>query len=224
MSAPTHRPTHISCHVLDTALGRPASGVLAVLSQLAGGVESLSLQHDPDSDKESQTEPQWRVVDRQRTDADGRAKFDLPAAARSPSGTGAGVSTGADTGSGGAHIGSVDNDARGDVEATVYRVTFYTAAHHAAARCAAASAPAATPASATASAAAASAATPPTTSSEASRAAGSGGRAAFFPRIDIQIDTAAVPPAIDPSTGGVVHKFHIPLLLSPFGYSTYRGS
>ena len=39
------------------------------------------------------------------------------------------------------------------------------------------------------------------------------GQAAFFPRVEIQFAVA----------DGTQH-FHVPLLLSPFGYSTYRGS
>jgi hydroxyisourate hydrolase len=39
------------------------------------------------------------------------------------------------------------------------------------------------------------------------------GMAAFFPAVQIVFDVT------DPS-----QKYHVPLLLSPFGYSTYRGS
>jgi 5-hydroxyisourate hydrolase len=39
------------------------------------------------------------------------------------------------------------------------------------------------------------------------------GRAGFYPRVDIQFTVA------EPS-----EHFHVPLLLNPFGYSTYRGS
>jgi 5-hydroxyisourate hydrolase len=39
------------------------------------------------------------------------------------------------------------------------------------------------------------------------------GRAAFYPRVEVIFDVAA------PG-----EHYHIPLLLSPFGYSTYRGS
>jgi len=38
-------------------------------------------------------------------------------------------------------------------------------------------------------------------------------RAAFYPRVDIQFTVA------EPS-----EHYHVPLLLNPFGYSTYRGS
>jgi 5-hydroxyisourate hydrolase len=40
------------------------------------------------------------------------------------------------------------------------------------------------------------------------------GRPAFYPQVDVVF-------VID---GGVDGHYHIPLLLSPFGYSTYRGS
>lgn len=39
------------------------------------------------------------------------------------------------------------------------------------------------------------------------------GRATFYERIDIQF-----------LVGDVQQHYHVPLLLSPFGYSTYRGS
>jgi 5-hydroxyisourate hydrolase len=45
---------------------------------------------------------------------------------------------------------------------------------------------------------------------------GSGGRAAFFPEV-------AVTFTVDPADGEAPH-YHVPLLLSPFGYATYRGS
>ncbi len=40
-----------------------------------------------------------------------------------------------------------------------------------------------------------------------------GGRPIFFPRIDVIF-----------ALGTAADRYHIPLLLSPFGYSTYRGS
>ena len=41
------------------------------------------------------------------------------------------------------------------------------------------------------------------------------GRPVFYPRVEVVFDVAA--PATD-------EHYHIPLLVSPFGYSTYRGS
>ena len=40
----------------------------------------------------------------------------------------------------------------------------------------------------------------------------SSGRATFFPRVDVVFVVGGEP------------RYHVPLLLSPFGYSTYRGS
>jgi 5-hydroxyisourate hydrolase len=40
-----------------------------------------------------------------------------------------------------------------------------------------------------------------------------GGRPVFYPRVEVIFDVAAT-----------AEHYHIPLLLSPFGYSTYRGS
>lgn len=45
----------------------------------------------------------------------------------------------------------------------------------------------------------------------------SGGRPAFYPRVEVIFEVTA-----EASAAG--EHFHIPLLLSPFGYSTYRGS
>jgi 5-hydroxyisourate hydrolase len=47
-------------------------------------------------------------------------------------------------------------------------------------------------------------------------AGGGSGRAAFFPEV-------AVTFTVDPADGEAPH-YHVPLLLSPFGYATYRGS
>jgi len=41
------------------------------------------------------------------------------------------------------------------------------------------------------------------------------GRPVFYPRVQVEIDVDAA---------SAVQHHHIPLLLSPFGYSTYRGS
>lgn len=41
----------------------------------------------------------------------------------------------------------------------------------------------------------------------------SSGRATFYPRVEVIFDVTAVG-----------EHFHVPLLVSPFGYSTYRGS
>jgi 5-hydroxyisourate hydrolase len=45
----------------------------------------------------------------------------------------------------------------------------------------------------------------------------SSGRAAFYPRVEVIFEVTA-----EASAAG--EHFHIPLLVSPFGYSTYRGS
>jgi 5-hydroxyisourate hydrolase len=49
-----------------------------------------------------------------------------------------------------------------------------------------------------------------------------GGRAAFYPEVSICFETA------DPDgaggRAGSEPQYHVPLLLSPFGYTTYRGS
>jgi 5-hydroxyisourate hydrolase len=44
-----------------------------------------------------------------------------------------------------------------------------------------------------------------------------GGRPAFYPRVEVIFEITA-----EASAAG--EHFHIPLLVSPFGYSTYRGS
>ncbi len=100
----------ITTHVLDTAQGRPASGVPVRLEQRAGSG--------------------WSLVGQGVTDADGRLKT---------------------LGGGGAGV---------------YRLTFDTK-----------------------------------------------GRSAFFPEVSIVFEI------VDASA-----HYHVPLLLSPFGYSTYRGS
>lgn len=112
--------TPITCHVLDTALGRPAAGVPVVLARL-----------EPNGE--------WRALANARTDADGRVRnfvFSEPFV----SGT--------------------------------YRVTFETRVYH-----------------------------------EAVQSPG------FYPYVDVVF-------VVERSD----EHFHIPLLLSPFGYSTYRGS
>ncbi len=53
-------------------------------------------------------------------------------------------------------------------------------------------------------------------SGSAGNESASGGRAAFFPEV-------AVTFTVDPADGEAPH-YHVPLLLSPFGYATYRGS
>jgi 5-hydroxyisourate hydrolase len=45
----------------------------------------------------------------------------------------------------------------------------------------------------------------------------SSGRAAFYPRVEVIFEVTAAAAAAG-------EHFHIPLLVSPFGYSTYRGS
>lgn len=44
-----------------------------------------------------------------------------------------------------------------------------------------------------------------------------GGRATFYPRVEVVFDVTAAAAAAG-------EHFHVPLLVSPFGYSTYRGS
>lgn len=43
------------------------------------------------------------------------------------------------------------------------------------------------------------------------------GRATFYPRVEVIFDVTAAAAAAG-------EHFHVPLLVSPFGYSTYRGS
>lgn len=98
--------------------------------------------------------------------------------------------------------GATDDDGRlrtltpaGPVEPGRYRISFDTAAYFAGAGSASAG-----------SAASAASAGSPTTRVEA-------GSTFFFPLVEIQFVVA----------DGAAH-YHVPLLLSPFGYSTYRGS
>jgi 5-hydroxyisourate hydrolase len=109
----------ISTHVLDTALGRPATGIPVLLERLDGGVRPL--HHG-------------------ETDADGRVRALLPEGAA--------------------------------LEAGLYRLTFETAVY-------------------------------------LDATAGGG----FYPEVSVVFRVA----------DGAQHH-HVPLLLSPFGYSTYRGS
>jgi 5-hydroxyisourate hydrolase len=44
------------------------------------------------------------------------------------------------------------------------------------------------------------------------------GRPAFYPEVMICFETA------DPDSAAAEPHYHVPLLLSPFGYTTYRGS
>ena len=113
----------ISCHVLDTALGRPAAGVEVYLERLGDGA-------DPDG---------WVSLGRALTNADGRA---------------AGL------------------EALHPRELGLHRLTFETGAYF-------------------------------------QRA----GHPLFYPRVRVEFLVASL-----------VDKYHVPLLLSPFGYSTYRGS
>lgn len=118
----------ISCHVLDTALGRPAAGVVVRLERLDG----------PDVSPAGVTKS-WRVLGEAHTNEDGRAL----------------ALSGANVIASGQH-----------------RITFETAAYFRRTN-----------------------------------------QALFYPQIQVLFSVAA------PSD-----KYHIPLLLSPFGYSTYRGS
>jgi hydroxyisourate hydrolase len=121
VAEPAAARSHITTHVLDTARGVPAAGLGVTLERLASGGR-----------------PAWELIDRSRTDADGRINTLGPAAL--PGGR--------------------------------YRLTFdtggYLIAHHG---------------------------------------------AAFYPEVAVSIEVA--------DTGA---HYHVPLLLSPFHYSTYRGS
>ena len=111
----------ISCHVLDTSLGRPAAGVTIRLERLADGSSV------------------WQDLGTTQTNADGRAAGLEGAAARA--------------------LGS-------------HRLTFELESYFR-----------------------------------------QTGQAIFFPRVQVEFIVA--------SAG---EKYHVPLLLSPFGYCTYRGS
>jgi 5-hydroxyisourate hydrolase len=112
----------ISCHVLDTALGRPAAGVEVYLERLS----------DADTAR-------WVPLGRALTNVDGRA---------------AGL------------------EAPHPRELGLHRLSFETEAYFR-----------------------------------------SSGQALFYPRVRVEFLVASL-----------VDKYHVPLLLSPFGYSTYRGS
>jgi 5-hydroxyisourate hydrolase len=49
------------------------------------------------------------------------------------------------------------------------------------------------------------------------------GRAAFYPEVTICFEAAGFKTADPGGAAGEPH-YHVPLLLSPFGYTTYRGS
>jgi 5-hydroxyisourate hydrolase len=115
----------ISCHVLDTTLGRPAVGVEVRLERLRGGT--------PDEASN------WQTLSRAATNADGRAAGLEGPAAR---------------------------------ELGRHRITFETEAYF-------------------------------------QRT----GQVIFYPRAQVEF-----------IVGSAGDKYHVPLLLSPFGYSTYRGS
>jgi 5-hydroxyisourate hydrolase len=115
----------ISCHVLDTALGRPAAGIDVRLERLADG--------SPDD------AASWRTLGRAQTNADGRAS---------------------------------SLEASGTRELGRHRLTFETEAYFVRT-----------------------------------------GQPIFYPRAQIEF-----------IVGSASDKYHVPLLLSPFGYSTYRGS
>ena len=109
----------ITTHVLDTALGKPATGVRVTLAHLSGG--------------------EFLLIGQGVTDADGRAK-------------------------------QLAGDAT--LSAGVYRLSFETGAWFHSAR-----------------------------------------RESFYERVEIQFRVTSAS-----------EHYHVPLLLSPFGYSTYRGS
>ena len=112
----------ISCHVLDTALGRPAAGVEVYLERLSEGADAS-----------------WVPLGRALTNTDGRA-------------------TGL--------------EAPQPREIGLHRLTFETEAYFRRT-----------------------------------------GQPLFYPRVRVEFLVASL-----------VDKYHVPLLLSPFGYSTYRGS
>jgi 5-hydroxyisourate hydrolase len=115
----------ISCHVLDTALGRPAAGVQVRLDRLGEG--------SPDETSS------WRSIGRGVTNADGRASGLESSAPR---------------------------------ELGRHRLTFETEEYLLRT-----------------------------------------GQVVFYPRVQVQFN-------VESATA----NYHVPLLLSPFGYSTYRGS
>ena len=115
----------ISCHVLDTALGRPAAGIDVRLERLAEG--------SPDD------AASWRTLGRAQTNTDGRA-------------------TGL--------------EASGARELGRHRLTFETEAYFART-----------------------------------------GQPIFYPRAQVEF-----------IVGSANDNYHVPLLLSPYGYCTYRGS
>jgi 5-hydroxyisourate hydrolase len=113
----------ISCHVLDTALGRPATGVEVYLERLADAAGAAS----------------WVALGRALTNTDGRA---------------------------------MGLEAPQPREIGLHRLTFETEAYFLRT-----------------------------------------GQPLFYPRVRVEFLVASL-----------VDKYHVPLLLSPFGYSTYRGS
>jgi 5-hydroxyisourate hydrolase len=115
----------ISCHVLDTALGKPAAGIEIRLERLADG--------PPDQ------QSSWHTLARAQTNGDGRAS-DLE-------------------GSGARLLGR-------------HRITFETEAYFRRT-----------------------------------------GQALFYARVQVEF-----------IVGSASDNYHVPLLLSPFGYTTYRGS
>jgi len=110
----------ITCHVLDTSLGRPAAGILVRLERRAGGQG-------------------WQALGQATTNADGRVLAFEPALSPEP----------------GEH-----------------RVSFDTATYFM-----------------------------------------RQGQPIFYPRVEVTFQVSAAD-----------EQYHIPLLLSPYGYSTYRGS
>ena len=115
----------ISCHVLDTSLGRPAAGIAVRLEWLAPG--------------DANTSPLWQLLGQASTSADGRA---------------AGLN-----GPGALNVGQ-------------HRITFETEDYFR-----------------------------------------RSGQVVFYPAVQVLFVVARANEA-----------YHVPLLLSPFGYTTYRGS
>lgn len=117
----------VSCHVLDTALGRPAAGISVRLERRAGAPASAG------------AEPGWVLAGEGRTDADGR-------------------------------IAGLEGE--GGLTAGEHRISFDTGDY-----------------------------------------LRRTGQPVFYPEVQVRFMVA---------TRG--ERYHVPLLLSPFGYSTYRGS
>jgi len=121
----------ISCHVLDTAIGRPAAGVGVRLERLDSASSSGS--------SVSGASASWRELSRATTNADGRAS---------------------------------GLEGQAGVQLGLHGISFETEAYLRGA-----------------------------------------GQPVFYPEVQVLF-----------VVGSSAERYHVPLLLSPFGYSTYRGS